>query len=286
MRALVTGATGYTGQAVCRALAAAGWEVHAPIRETVPTDRLARLPEAVRRHGGADPAALIAEVAPRLVVHLAAAAPDAATDALLAVNVTLPTRLAEAAAARPGTALLHAATWWEWAEDGALRPANPYAASKTAGRLMIEALARRHDIPVTGLVLHDTFGPDDWRGKLLPSLVAASPEAPLPLTPGDQCIDLVHVEDVAEAFVVAAALLLEPPTLTGPALYSVASGRHRSVRDIVAEMEALLGRPLPVVFGARPHAPGTLMRPGCPAPFPPGWRARRDLADWLGRRDA
>lgn len=62
---------------------------------------------------------------------------------------------------------------------------------------------------VITLKLFDTYGPDDPRPKLMNLIQRmAMDNQPLAMSPGEQQIDLVHVEDVVRAFMVASERLL------------------------------------------------------------------------------
>ena len=105
-RALVTGATGFVGSHVARALAASGAEVHALVRSGAHVDRVPDLVDVVTFHtveaDAEQVAAVVADIAPDVTFHLAtyfvAEHRPADIDALVESNVAAPTRLADALA--------------------------------------------------------------------------------------------------------------------------------------------------------------------------------------------
>ncbi len=286
MRALVTGATGYTGSRLCRHLVARGWAVDAVVRPGADLNRAGGLP-GVTCHEMDDPGGdldkILAAAAPDVVMHLAAGTPHgddaAAVDALVDANVRLPAHLG-AALTRYGRApLLHAASWWEWDTDGRFAPANRYAATKAAGRVILETAARGAPFAMASLVLHDVYGPGDWRGKIVDTLVrAALTGAPLDLSPGEQAIDLVHVDDVAAAFAAAAGALAGGGA---PACFAVASGRPVTIRALADAVAAAVGRPVHANWGARPYSPDVPMRPGPMPSAPLDWTPAIGLEEGL-----
>jgi UDP-glucose 4-epimerase len=91
-------------------------------------------------------------------------------------------------------------------------------------------------------------------------------------TPDGTCIrDYVHVEDLADAHVVAMEQL-KP----GFAFYNVGIGRGYSVKEILAAAEAVVGRPVPYQIGPRrPGDPPELYANASKIERELGWKAAR-----------
>ena len=89
------------------------------------------------------------------------------------------------------------------------------------------------------------------------------------LSPGEQILDMVHVDDAASAFLVAARRLLAAPA---PLMESfLVSGERMTVRQLVARM-AGAGLPVQAQWGARPYRPREVMVPCDPGGHRlPGW---------------
>jgi nucleoside-diphosphate-sugar epimerase len=98
------------------------------------------------------------------------------------------------------------------------------------------------------------------------------------LTPGEQLVDMVYVDDVVEAFVVAGARVgdLAPGARE---MYAVSSGAPVQLRQFVREFEEVLGRPLAIRWGGRPYRPREVMRPWSRGLPLPGWRPATSLRD-------
>lgn len=283
MRVLVTGATGFIGSRLVRRLAGEGHETHALLR---PGGDASVLPPPVIVHrddGALD--ATIASVAPEAVLHLATRYQhdhghhDIAP--MLEANIVFGTRLADAAARAGARAFVTLGTAAQHAGERGDAPATLYAASKSAFEVLLGTIARRQGLATATLVVFDTFGPGDMRGKILDRLVAAARcGVPIDLSPGAQALDLVHVEDVVDAILLAAAGLASG-ALAGGGRFALSSGRAVTLRDLAAMVEAALGRPVPARWGARPYRAGEIMIPwrgGAPLP---GWRPRRTLEEHL-----
>lgn len=286
-RVLLTGATGFVGRHLARSLVARGVTVVALVRpgsrRTVPPGVVAvPVPESA-----ADLEAAVRAARPHVCVHLAThfvaqhRPDDVAT--LLEANVVFGARLAEALVAVSGIPLVDVGTVWEHVDNDRYQPANLYAASKQALADLLVAYSLRQGLPLARITLTDTYGPDDDRPRLVPLLVsAASTGADVPLSSGTQLIDLVHVTDVVEAFELMIARLTDEhdplvPVPDGTTRVGLSSGAPVTVRELVATLDRLSGRPLAVRWGARPDRKVEMRQPWDPGPPLAGWRPRVGL---------
>jgi nucleoside-diphosphate-sugar epimerase len=287
-RALVTGITGFIGGVVARRLLAAGWQVDALVRAHSDVAALGLDGQATFHTvaDGQDLSAVLAQARPDVVLHLASLyltehRPDQ-IDALVASNVAFPARLAEAMVATGCTRLVNASTSWQRFRSRPYLPVNLYAATKQAAEDLLLFYADARGLSVTNLRLLDTFGAGDTRRKLIRILIdaARSGEA-LAMSPGEQIVDLTHVDDVADAFRMAAERLLAGDGGGFEQFY--VSGERRTVREMAAIVADTLGRPLAAQFGGRPYRAREVMEPYLPGPDErlPGWAPVRTLAGWL-----
>jgi GDP-4-dehydro-6-deoxy-D-mannose reductase len=266
MRALVTGAAGFVGQWVSRALIERGWEVAGTCLEDrppspTPNDPLA----AVRWHSadvrrGEDLAKLLDVATPDAVVHLAGVAfvPAAQADpgGALEVNVIAAARLmAEVKARRTAgtldpTVLIigsgeqygrHDAGEMPLAESAEQRPHSIYAASKAAQEYVALEAFRSSGVRVIATRSFNHSGVGQAERFVVPALVRRA----LALrTGGGQSLsvgntstvrDFLHVRDVARAYVD----LIERGTVGE--VYNVASGTGTDVGALARRVLALVG---------------------------------------------
>jgi nucleoside-diphosphate-sugar epimerase len=278
--ALVTGVTGFIGGKLAERLLRDGWTVHALLRESSSDEGL---PEGLRphRHDGTVEGLtqIVREAGPDIVFHLASLyladhRPDQ-VDALIESNVGFPAQLAEAMTAAGAARLINTGTAWQHYRTDGYNPVNLYAATKQACMDLLQYYHDARGLSVITLKLFDTYGEGDKRRKLVQLLVdAALSGETLEMSPGEQVLDLTHVEDVAEAFLVASALLIGA---AGPLndQYLV-SGERLSVLDLAALVESSLNLTVSVNPGARPYRRREVMDPIAPQ--------GRMLPDWGNHR--
>jgi nucleoside-diphosphate-sugar epimerase len=291
-RALVTGATGFIGSHLVAHLHHAGWDV-AVITHTKSLQ--ATNDAAVHRvyqYTGhtSELIAALADFKPTAVFHLAslflaAHNPDQ-IEPLISANVLFGTQLLEAMSKSGCTALVNAGTGWQNYtphppfDTQDFMPVNLYAATKQAFEDILLYYVQVASLRSITLRLFDSYGPGDKRRKLLRLLLdTLKTRQPLDMSPGDQIIDLVHVDDICRAFLHAANLALE---LSEPAamVYAISGKQRMTLQQVAAILEEAAARKLPLRFGQRPHRPREVMHPWEGPPLP-GWQPQITLLEGL-----
>lgn len=258
--ALVTGATGYIGFHLTQELLSSGREVYAVVRSSSDISRLqalSRPPGFLIYDGSMSGVTRIVEaVRPGAVFHLASTVivehkPEQLGE-LVAANVLFGTQLAEALAGIcPEAPFINTGTYLQHYDGDAYNPVNLYAATKQAFEDILLYFRQVRGLRVITLKLFGTYGPGDWRNKILSLLIknANSAGEVLKVSSGEQVIDLVHVSDVVRAYQ-AAETLAASGSVAG-CFYAIDSGRRVSIRDLVSIFESSTGMKLRVEWGAR-----------------------------------
>lgn len=223
------------------------------------------------------------------IVHLAALyIPEheaGQIDALIDSNVTVATKLAEAATAIGLRALVNVGTAWECGPDGSDRPLNLYAATKSAARAMLEYYRDAAGLNLVHLKLFDTYGRDDPRPKLLPNLKRRiGARDAVSLSSAEERLHLVHIDDVVDALLVAArrALRMKPEGGRGASETAfLPSDRAVSLGGLIEAAEAAVGRPIEVRWGEIAPRKRRVARPYEGGPRLAGWSPRVALAEGL-----
>lgn len=253
-RVLITGAGGFTGRYLASELADAGYEVHG----TVLHGGTADVAGVTQFHSldltDADAVkAVIADVAPDKVAHLAAIAfvEHADVGEMYRTNI-LGTRNLLAALAdvrkQPETVLLaSSANIYGNAGGGMLdesvppAPANDYGVTKVAAENV--AALYRNRLPLIVTRPFNYTGVGQSTSVVIPKIVdhARRRAATIELGNLDVERDFSDVRGVTDAYL----RLLECPTAIGHT-FNVCSGRHYSLRQVITSVEALSGHSMSV----------------------------------------
>jgi nucleoside-diphosphate-sugar epimerase len=280
VKVLLTGATGFVGSHLARCLVDRGDTVEALVVPEADHSALSALGGAVRIHPLDRSYAQLERIACEsrcdVAIHLAAIflAEHRPEDVgrLVESNILFGTYLAEALTRAGTLRFVNTGTSWQHYEDAPYRPVCLYAATKQAFEDLLAWYRDAAGLRVVTLKLFETYGPGDTRPKLVPLLqrLARGEEAGAAFSPGDQLLDMVHVRDVASAFRLAAERTADLPPGTAEE-YAVSSGHPVPLREVVARFERILGRPLGIRWGGRPHRPREVMRPWSGGRSLPGW---------------
>ena len=303
MKALVTGAGGFVGANLVRALLADGHDVVAWVRpggddwrledlaadlEVVPIDLL-----------DADAIATgVARARPDWVFHLAAHGAyswQSDGERIMQTNLVATVRLLAACREHGFAAFVHAGSSSEYGgKDHApnerewVEPNSAYATMKAAATLHCRSVAQRDALHVVTLRLYSVFGPWEEPGRLMPTLVARGFAGELPpLVSPDTPRDFVSARDVVGAFLAAA----RRDDVPRGAVFNIGSGRQTALRDVVEVARATLGIATEPSWGtaeARAWDTAVWVSDPSSAREQLGWVARDDLAtgfsllaDWL-----
>ena len=288
---LVCGAGGFIGSHLVKRLLTERHDVHVLVR---PETDLSKFGEDLDQvvihvfHGSTlNMNDLVADANPDAVMHLASLFlsehQSENVDELIRSNVLLSTQLAEAMTVNNVQHLINVGTSWQHFENADYNPVNLYAATKQAYRAILSYYIEVTNLKVINLELFDTYGPNDQRGKLFALLdrLRTTGEQ-LAMSPGDQQIDPIYIDDVSDAFVTALERLRTGSVLNEET-YSVRSELPVQLRELVKVYEEVTGTVLNIDWGGRPYRAREVMTPWSRGETLPGWSTKISLREGIER---
>ncbi|MEU7702333.1 UDP-glucose 4-epimerase GalE [Streptomyces sp. NPDC015492] len=326
MTYLITGGAGYIGSHVVRAMTQAGERV--VVLDDLSTGYEERVPEGVPLVVGStlDREVLdrtIAEHGVTGVVHLAAKKQVGESVELplhyYRENVIGLTVLLEAVAAAGVRNFLFSSSAAVYGmpdvdlvtEETPCLPLSPYGETKLAGEWLVRAAGAAHGISTACLRYFNVAGAatpelaDTGVFNLVPMVFERLDAGEAPrifgddyATPDGTCIrDYIHVEDLADAHLVAARKLAEWAEAGEPRDLTVNIGRGEgvSVTEMVGLINEITGHTAePLVTPRRPGDPARVVAAADRIAAELGWKARHDVRDmissawagWVARRGA
>lgn len=283
--ALVTGGTGFVGSNITRRLVKEGWAVKII---SIPNDNYMLLNDVIEKikfyeHDGSTENMydIMADSQPTVVFHLASLflVQHLPKDikGLIQSNILFGTQLVDSMIANGVYNLINTGTSWQHYENASYNPVCLYAATKQAFEDILQYYVEAKALKVITLKLFDTYGPGDPRPKLfhLLSKLATSQE-PLAMSPGEQLIDLVHVADVVQAYMVAANRLMKDQVLQHEC-YGVSSGNPISLKELVGIYRKTTNMKLPIQWGERAYRNREVMVPWNGYQIIPEWQPKISL---------
>ncbi|AEM47332.1 NAD-dependent epimerase/dehydratase [Acidithiobacillus ferrivorans SS3] len=276
--ALITGAGGFVGGHLAHRLLHEGWQVHAIVRDGSRIgDDLRHAGLITHVHDGSTQCMvnIAHDAEPTIAFHLAslfiAEHHPEQVEPLISSNVLFGAQLLEGLRAANVPFLVNTGTSWQHYGDAEYNPVCLYAATKQAFEDIVRYYTEATPLRVVTLKLFDTYGPNDHRQKLFALLRrAADSGEQLLMSPGEQLIDLVYIDDVVDAFLAAAAKLIAGLGARQET-YAVSSGKPIKLHDLVDLYASVTARRLHITWAGRAYRTREVMSP---------WRGDEGLPNW------
>ena len=247
---LVTGAGGFIGSALLRALLAIRSDVYGVARKQ--NWRLLGLDpmqiKFVNLENSSELSNCLNEIKPRTIFNLSAhgAYPDQNNfESITRINLNSTKWLADWCALNQ-CGLVHAGTSSEYgtnctapSEVDICRPNSAYAVTKLAATQTLELLCGSSNLSATVLRLYSVYGPMEEPKRLIPTLIRLGRRGELPpFSPKEVTRDFVYVDDVINAFIISAVSQIGVP---GFRLFNICSGEAVSMEQVATVTRRLFG---------------------------------------------
>lgn len=287
-RAIVTGATGFVGSNLCRKLLNQGWEVgiiadsrfgfknvediknQLSILEDISLEGITNFFQDYRAH---------------VVFHLAslfiAEHESKQVENLIDSNLKFGSYILEAMRNSDTKLIINTGTSWQHYHTNDYNPVCLYAATKEAFMDILKYYVEGEELRTITLKLFDTYGENDKRPKLINLLNKfAEEKTELNMSKGEQMLDLVHVDDVTEAFINAFEYLDEQKEIKYEE-FGVSSGREIKLKEVIEIFEEISQKKINVNWGAKPYRKREVMKLWTNFEKLPNWECKISIEEGL-----
>ncbi len=271
MKLIITGANGFIGKHLCKRLQKEGWQFTCLIRpESTRTffdeniihtiqisDESTSLTELMKKEGTTGIV--------HLASHFVAEHQEKDIEPAVLTNLLFGTQVLDASVKAGVKWFLNTGTFWQHYNGSEYDPVNLYAATKQALEDIGRYYANAHGLRFCTLKLCDTYGPNDTRNKLfnLWEKIAKSGDT-LDMSPGNQLIDMVHVDRVVDSYVhLIKALNTCAISKKNCESYYVSSNKKITLKELAQEYEKTNHVKLNINWGGRSYRHREVMAPAC-----------------------
>lgn len=275
---LVTGATGFVGYHLVKTLVMSN-TVYCIVRPQSKIDKLKKLDNIqFIYYDGSIQSILhtLEKVSIDITFHLASFAIADHTapqvDDLIQSNILFPTQLLEALTLNHSFNFINTGSFWQNYTHADYDPTCLYAATKESFEDIINYYYAVKNLSCITLRLYDTYGPDDERKKLfrlLDDLRITGKE--LAMSPGEQRLNLVYIDDVVNAYLCAAELILNQAKVNS--VYGVYTNQDYSLQEVVSLYETIHSCKLKINWGKRAYREREVMQPQYLYPLISQWKS-------------
>ena len=203
---------------------------------------------------------------------------------LVESNILFGTVLVDAMAAAGCHRIVNATTSWTHYQQEVYNPVCLYAATKEAFRSILKFYETKRALKTVNLELYDTYGPGDRRRKLIPTILGLqSTSKPMELSPGEQLVYFVYIDDVVSALIRAADIVYDSSTPSQT--FCVRGAAPLALKQFLQAIQVLLPPEIAdkIQVGKKSYRDNEVMVPWDAGPVLPGWAPTIDLEEGIKR---
>jgi nucleoside-diphosphate-sugar epimerase len=258
MRIVITGGNGFVGKNLIPKLVNADHDILQITTNPELSEKLYGNNIRIYHYkdSGSDLKKALVDFEPETVIHLASyltAEDDTASmEKLLNANIIF---LCSILNALKGTDLKWFINTGSFAEyfrgDGKLDPAYLYTATKTASRIFVDYYSKAYNFNYMTIAPYTIYGGIDTQKKIIDIIYdSLFSSEKINLTPGNQVLDFIHIDDVTDFYLACLAALKRMPSRIS---FQLGTGQGHTLKEIASMMEKQTGRKANIQWGGKSY---------------------------------
>lgn len=265
MRILITGSTGFVARhLVPKLLKAKHTVLEITIEPNVSfelygNDTRKYVPDEEDQEGLKE---AVKDFKPDVVIHLASfLTPLDDYDTLIKLlntNITFFCRVLDAVKDTKLNLFINTGTFAEYYKgDDIFDPAYLYAATKTASRSFLDYYSKVYSFKQTTVVPYTIYGGNDTQKKIIDIIYdSIECKTPIDLSPGEQVLDFIHVDDVTNFYM---NLIDDIELLPQKSNFKLGTGIGHTLKQVANIIEVSTNKKTNINWGGKPYRPADVM---------------------------
>jgi nucleoside-diphosphate-sugar epimerase len=264
MRILITGSTGFVGKNLVPVLLNENYQILEITRNIEKSISL--FGEKTEKYQiTEDQEALTSAINkfnPEIVIHLAAmltSADDYETmQKLLNSNINFLCRILDALKETELKLFVNTGTFAEYYKgDGVFDPAYLYSATKTASRSFLDYYSKVYNFKQATIVPYTVYGGKDSQKKIIDIIYdSMSSVLPVDMSPGQQVLDFIHVDDVINVYI---KIIKNTELLPKKINFQLGTGVGHTLKKLAEIIENLSHQKANINWGGKPYRKSDIM---------------------------
>jgi nucleoside-diphosphate-sugar epimerase len=259
---LITGSTGFVGRNLVPKLVAEGFEILEITRDISKSTNLFSSTTTKIQSNDPDFKEKIVEFNPNIVIHLASylTSSDEWEDVkkLIDSNIVFLSKVLDSVSSSNLKLFINTGTFAEYYNgDDELLPAYFYAATKTASRSILDYYSNAYDFKQITIVPYTIYGGKDSQKKIIDIIHDSTLSIkPIDLTPGDQVLDFIHIDDVTDFY---ALVIKSINKLPEKVVFKLGTGIGYNLKHIASFIEEIKNVKTNINWGGREYRKSDVM---------------------------
>jgi nucleoside-diphosphate-sugar epimerase len=259
---LVTGSTGFVGKHLIPKLINEGYEILEITRNISKSKNLFGDTTSKLLFDDSNFKEKINEFKPTIVIHLASYLTSSDNwidiEKLVNTNILFLSKILDAVSNVDLKLFVNTGTFAEYFKgDNELLPSYFYAATKTASRAIVDYYANAYNYKQATIVPYTIYGGNDSQKKIIDIIYDSTlSEKPLDLSPGEQVLDFIHIDDVTNFYVAVINNVNRLPYKTN---FKLGTGIGHTLKQVATYIEEITNSKANINWGGRDYRNSDVM---------------------------